>query len=128
MNQLSIWVSAGAMVSAASAVVLWYLRSRITPEQREMFRRRRICEFGRITDGTLLDVCEIDEGGSSGQMLLYCYEVAGVRYECAQEVTQLGEHINLTSCRVGSATSVRYDPRQPGNSIVVAESWSGLRK
>jgi len=128
MNQLSIWVSAGAVVSAASAAVLWYQRSRVTPEQREMLRRRRICQLGRITDGTLLDVCEIDSGGSPGQMLLYCYQVAGVRYECSQEVTHLGEHINLVSCRVGGTTSVRYDPRQPGNSIVVAESWSGLRK
>ena len=26
-----------------------------------------------------------------------------------------------------SAISVKYDPRNPANSIVVAEEWSGLR-
>jgi hypothetical protein len=26
-----------------------------------------------------------------------------------------------------SAMSVKYDPRNPANSIVVAEEWSGLR-
>jgi hypothetical protein len=128
MNQLSILASAGAAVAVAAAAVIGYIRSRTTPEQREMLRRQRICELGRITDGTLLDVCEIDSGGSSAHMLLYSYQVAGVRYECSQEVTHLGEHVDMASCQVGSTTSVRYDPRHPGNSIVVAESWSGLRR
>jgi len=129
MNQLAIWTSAGAAVAAAGAAVVWYLRSRVTPEQREMLRLQRICELGRITDGTLLDVCDIDsEGNAAGPMLLYCYEIGGVRYECSQDITHLGGHVDLQACRVGSATSVRYDPRQPGNSIVVAESWNGLRR
>jgi hypothetical protein len=129
MNPLSICVLAGAVVTAGGASVFWYLRNRKTPEEREKMRREHICEVGRITDGVLLDASEVDSGdGALRQMLEYSYEVAGVRYQCAQEVTQLGEKVDLPGCQVGSSTSVRYDPRHPGNSIVISESWCGLRR
>jgi hypothetical protein len=129
MNLVSICVLSGAAVSAGGASVFLYLRSRKTPEEREKMRREHVCEVGRITDGVLLDACEIDSGdGAPEQMLVYSYEVAGVRYQCAQEVTQLGEQVDLPNCQVGSTTSVRYDPRHPGNSIVISESWCGLRR
>jgi hypothetical protein len=53
--------------------------------------------------------------------------VAGVSYEASQDVTYLRQRINLQSCRLGVPTSVRYDPQNPGNSLVVAEKWNGLR-
>src|ERR1035438_8335018 len=34
----------------------------------------------------------------------------------------------LHSCRLGLPTSVKYDPHNPGNSLVVSESWMGLRQ
>lgn len=118
--------SAFMIVAATSMLVLG--RRKKTPEQREVLRRQRISAHGRITDGTVLDVQELDTGGGHFmQLVLYTYDVAGVQYECSQDVTHLRQFLDLHSCRIGVATSVKYDPRSPGNSIVVAETWCGLR-
>jgi hypothetical protein len=61
-------------------------------------------------------------------MLIYQYDVAGVSYEASQDVTYLRQWINLHSCRLGLHTSVKYDPHNPGNSMVIAEGWIGLRQ
>jgi hypothetical protein len=104
-------------------------RRRKTPEDRERERRLRITQHGRITDGNILDVQEIDlNGRGSAQMLIYQYDVAGVTYEASQDITYLRHKVDLYSCRLGLATSVKYDPHNPGDSIVVAEGWTGLRK
>ena len=73
-------------------------------------------------------VQEIPAGGQrSATMLIYQYDVAGVSYEASQDVTYLRQFINLHSCRLGLPTSVKYDPQNPGNSLVVSESWMALR-
>ena len=104
-------------------------RHRKTPEQRERERRMRISEMGRITDGTVIDVNELEVNGSGEiQLLVYQYDVAGVSYEASQDVTTLRHRVDLHSCRAGLMTSIKYDPANPGNSIVIAENWSGLRQ
>jgi len=103
-------------------------RSRKTPAQRERERREKVSLIGRLTDGTLLDVRETEEAGLERQFLIYSYNVAGVEYECSQEVTDLRPFINLHSCRLGLPASVKYDPHNPGNSVVASETWMGLRK
>lgn len=100
-----------------------------SPEELERKRRVFIDNVGRITDGTVIDVQEIPAGGQrSATMLIYQYDVAGVSYEASQDVTYLRQFINLHSCRLGLPTSVKYDPQNPGNSLVVSESWMGLRQ
>lgn len=121
-------IVAAVVVAAGGSLLVWWLR-RKTPEQRERERRLRIAERGRITDGTVIDVSEISANGhGSMQLLIYQYDVAGVTYECSQDVTSLRHTLDLHSCRLGVAASIKYDPQNPGNSIVVAEGWSGLRK
>src|ERR1700722_4990405 len=85
---------------------------------------------GRITDGTVIDVQELDLESSPrpATMLIYKYDVAGVSYECSQDVPYLRHWVNLPSCRLGLPTSVKYDPQNPGNSLVVSETWMGLRQ
>ena len=58
-------------------------------------------------------------------VLLYRYQIAGVTYECAQDVSPLPNLVRQV--RVDLPIQVRFDPRNPGNSIVVAENWNGLR-
>jgi hypothetical protein len=96
----------------------------------ELERKRRIwlTEIGRITDGTVIDVQELTAGVRLATMLIYQYDVAGVSYEASQDVTYLRQWINLHSCRLGVPTSVKYDPHNPGNSMVVSEGWIGLRQ
>jgi hypothetical protein len=128
MTLFRIYTLAGAIVIAAASSLLWLGRHKLTPEQRETLRRQRISAQGRITDGTVLDVQEYDaDTEHSVQMVIYTYDVAGVEYECSQDVTHLHEYLDLHSCRIGVTTSVKYDPHSPGNSIVVAETWCGLR-
>ena len=101
-----------------------------TAQDLERERRVWLDGVGRITDGTVIDVQELDpaSGHRAATLLLYKYDVAGVSYEASQDVTYLRQWINLQSCRLGLHTSVKYDARNPGNSMVIAEGWMGLRQ
>jgi hypothetical protein len=122
-----------SMMAGGAAVAFalgWLLRPRRqSPEEKERERRVWINTNGRITDGTVMDVQELNGSGSvAHQLLIYQYEIAGVSYECSQDVTWLRHLVDLHSCRLGLPASIKYDPHNPGNSIVIAEGWSGLRK
>ena len=100
-----------------------------TAEELEKERRNWLNTIGRITDGTVIDVQELSpDGNRASTMLIYQYDVAGVSYEASQDVTYLRQWINLHSCRLGLPTSVKYDSRNPGNSMVISEGWVGLRQ
>ena len=109
------------------AIYLLLRRKHKTADDLERERRQWLDQIGRITDGTVIDVQEMDSGQKPATLLIYQYDVAGVSYEASQDVTYLRQWINLHSCRLGLPTSVRYDPHNPGNSIVVSEKWMGLR-
>lgn len=122
----------GAAVLCIGGAIAWVaLRKRPTEEELERLRRQQLVKVGRIIDGTILDISDVDasESGREGgmQLILYKYEIAGVVYECSQEVTHLKDLVNIYECRLSFPCSVRYDPHRPTNSIIVAENWSGLR-
>jgi hypothetical protein len=120
-----------ALGAVGLAVAGWALlrRKPKSPDEHERERRSWLNEVGRITDGTVIDVQEIvPNGHHAATMLIYKYDVAGVSYEASQDVTYLRQWINLHSCRLGLPTSVKYDPHNPGNSLVITESWIGLRQ
>jgi len=117
----------GAGLAFASYALL--RRKPKTAEDLERERRVWLNTVGRITDGTVIDVQEIEtQGRPPATMLIYQYDVAGVSYEASQDVTYLRQWINLHSCRLGLPTSVKYDSRNPGNSLVISEGWIGLRQ
>jgi hypothetical protein len=121
-------IIAGAAAAGAVALGAWLRSRRKSPEQREQERRERLNQVGRITDGTVIDVSELNENGRGAmQLLIYNYDVRGVSYEASQDITHLRQFVDLHSCRIGVPTSVKYDPQNPGNSIIVSERWSGLR-
>lgn len=129
MNSIRfITMAATGAVVLGAAAGYWFISRRKTPEQIEQERRARISGTGRISDGTVIDTQELEEGEKQTQFLIYQYDVGGVSYEASQDVTQLRPYIDLHSCRIGLPASVKYDPQNPGNSIVIAEGWSGLRK
>ena len=100
-----------------------------TADDLERERRAWLDRIGRITDGTVIDVQEMPGARERpSTFLIYQYDVAGVSYEASQDVTYLRQLINLHSCRLGLPTSVRFDPHNPGNSLVVSERWIGLRQ
>lgn len=120
-------------LGTAAAIVGYALLSR-NPKRSgdlmEIERRTQLTQGGRIIEGTVIDVQEIEESPTQRQMvlLIYTYDVAGVSYEASQDVTHLRQFIDLYSCRLGLHASIKYDPHNPGDSIVISETWSGLRK
>jgi hypothetical protein len=131
MNSLRLCsFAAGSLTLVAAGMMFIRRKGRKTPDQRERERRLRISVGGRITDGTVIDVHEIDPTPEQpgAQLVIYQYDVAGVSYECSQDVTMLRPYVDLHSCRLGLPASIKYDPQNPGNSIVISEDWSGLRK
>jgi hypothetical protein len=123
-------IAAGAVVIAGLGVaaVRIILRKRPSSQELETGRRHMLIQSGRLVDGTLLDVCEIPaEDGRKLTMLLYGYRIGGADYECTQDVSDILTVVDVTAVRAGFPCSVRYQPGNPQNSIVVAEKWSGLR-
>ena len=126
--EIAAWLVALASVSAVAA---WFmLRRRPTPEELEKARREFLVESGRIVDGMLLDSYEVpSDDGRALTMLLFNYRIGGVDYECSQDVTLAqSRHVDAARVRAGFPCSVRYQPGNPQNSIVVAEGWTGLRE
>jgi uncharacterized alpha-E superfamily protein len=125
------WEIAACLTGAALLGVgaYWYAhRKRPTPEELELARRQMLVLHGRIVDGMLQDVTEIDAAEDRRlTMLLFSYRIGGVDYECSQDITQLRNLVDLMQIRAGFPCSVRYQPGNPQNSIVFAENWSGMR-
>jgi hypothetical protein len=117
------------MLGAATAGVLagggagWLIvrHHRPTPEQVEERRRRRLAESGRIVDGSLIDAVPQE---STPQKIIYSYRIAGVTYECSQDVSKLGPMVE--NYRLDYPVQVRYSRDNPADSIVVSETWNGL--
>jgi hypothetical protein len=116
-------------IAALGSVGLWLaLRKRPTPEELERARRDFLVQSGRIVDGMLLDVCQVEgKDGRTLNMLLFRYRNGGVDYECSQDITNMTDVVDASRVQLGFPCSVRYQPGHPQNSIVVAEEWSGLR-
>jgi hypothetical protein len=129
MNSIPIY--AFGLFGAGVLLAVYFLVRRKPKASEELEKERRIFldQAGRITDGTVIDVQELQAAENKfSTLLIYQYDVAGVSYECSQDVTYLRPLINLHSCRLGLPTSVRYDPQNPANSIVISERWMGLRQ
>jgi hypothetical protein len=129
MNSTHLYILILAAVIALVAAYFVFRRKPKTADELERERREWLDRIGRITDGTVIDVQEMPGNNNhSATFLIYHYDVAGVSYEASQDVTYLRQLINLHSCRLGLPTSVRFDPQNPGNSIVLSERWMGLRQ
>lgn len=85
-------------------------------QEDESSRIARLARTGRMADGKILDTAT----DSTGKILQvhYTYMLAGVQYESSQELTPQQQQ-NPERYAPGSQITVRYDPRQPANSIVV---------
>jgi hypothetical protein len=92
--------------------------SRITPEERERLRRTALAARGKLGDASLVDM--------RGEMVVYSYAIRGVEYTASQDVSSLREYLPAEETLSGPVW-VRYDPKNPANSIVLAENWTGLR-
>lgn len=140
---------AGIAVLALVGIVLWLRRTPETESDIERQRRAYLNRVGRIVEGQVLEIVDHRPGdtqvpgekqsgilpkrapaspSSNGaqKLLYYTYSISGVTYETAQDITGLEELAHLGRVAAGQTASVKYDPSNPSNSILLADDWSGL--
>jgi hypothetical protein len=146
-GDIRVWIGAGAVAVILIGALLYRWRSRPpTPEEIERRRRLHVNQVGRIAEGRVTELIQTNPADSgnhrksgwfgrgngsaaapaSRQMVCYTYSISGVTYETAQDVTGLEERVHLTRIVAGQPASVKYDPSNPSNSILVADDWSGM--
>lgn len=122
----------GLASAGTLALGVWLARARILrwrrkdPAELERLRRLDINRRGRIGAGRIVDLLEPQTAEAKSALVGYSYEVAGVTYQAAQDVTALPEIAAMARHLSGQTASVKYDPKRPANSIVACEDWSGL--
>jgi len=114
------YIAAGAAVVLIVAIALraWLLR-RPTAADMERHRRLSLNQIGKMADAMILDVGDTT--------IEYSYDVRGVGYTATQEFSALQDRLPQHRVSVAGPAVVKYDPRNPANSIVLCEDWSGLR-
>lgn len=92
-------------------------RFRRQKEDPETKRRTRLLRTGRITEGSVLDVYNDAASGAITQ-IFYSYTVNGVEYESSQSLDNAQQQREVDYAP-GARITIRYDPHQPFNSVVV---------
>ena len=82
----------------------------------EVARRAVLLQAGRITEGMIFDVSTDDAGTITH--IFFSYIVNGVDHESSQTLDE-AQRQQPTNYAPGARVTVRYDPRQPANSVVV---------
>ena len=109
----------GVLVALAAALGYRTWKSaRVTPEEIERRRRAALVAHGKINDAVLLEI--------HGPYLFFSYAVRGAEYQASQDVSFLPGGLPTNLSTLGPIC-VKYDARNPANSIVIAEQWTGLR-
>ncbi|MGA7237097.1 MAG: hypothetical protein WBY44_15525 [Bryobacteraceae bacterium] len=119
VEYLSLALGVLLVLLAAALGYRTWKSSRITPEEAERRRRAGLVMQGKMGDALLV---EFRDGH-----IFYSYAVRGVEYTASQDLGFLRERLPDDLPSMGPV-SVKYDARNPANSIVAAEEWSGLRK
>jgi hypothetical protein len=130
LNAASLAVLGGAFISRL-------LGRSPDPDEIERQRRAYLNQIGRIVEGQITDMVEVAEdkarrrGGNDGdgrrKLVCYSYSISGVSYETAQDITSLQGRAGLERIITGLPASIKFDPSNPSNSILIADDWSGLR-
>lgn len=125
--EVAAGLTSTVLVAAAAAWLV--LRKRPSADEIERGRRQFLVQSGRLVDGMLLDIYEVEaKDERTLTFLLFSYRIGGVDYECSQDITAMREMVDAAEVRAGFPCTVRYQPGNPYNSIVVGEGWTGLRE
>ena len=84
--------------------------------ENEASRIARLSKTGRMADGRIIDAVSDAEGRIT--QVTYTYMLSGVQYESSQALSDLQQQ-RPSDYAPGKQIVIRYDPRQPANSIVV---------
>ena len=134
----------GGSAMALALIVYAFAHPKVNPEEAERKRRLHLNHIGRIAEGQVVDLseqpaAEEEARGLRGSrskkladlrpryMVSYSYSISGVTYHTAQDITGLESQVQFDRLMAGQQASVKYDPSNPSDSILVADDWSGLR-
>jgi hypothetical protein len=143
---LKVALGMGAAAVVAIAMVAYaFFRPTEEPVNLERKRRLQLNQIGRIAEGQVVDLVENPPDEPAPQRKLfgsrtppvvdnrprhlvsYSYAISGVTYHTAQDITGLESQIKFERLVTGQPASIKYDPANPTDSIIVADDWSGLR-
>lgn len=134
-----------AALTAVAGLLYSVFRPVENPEETERRRRLHLNQIGRIAEGQVVEVVEHppeteDKGRGvfkarqrlqgdlrPRHLVSYTYAISGVTYHTAQDITGLESQVRFERLVAGHPASVKYDPANPTDSILVADDWSGLR-
>ncbi len=135
----------GAFAAGVAMIVYAFLRPKVDEEAEERKRRLHLNQIGRIAEGQVVELVEQPAEAKKAQKKLfgaaarplsemrprhlvsYSYAISGVTYHTAQDITGLESQVRLERLVPGQPASIKYDPANPVDSILVADDWSGLR-
>jgi hypothetical protein len=135
----------GGAIAGLALIAYAFIRPAVDPEALERKRRLHLNHIGRIAEGQVVELAEHPAPevetrrglfGAKAQPLVeksprhlvsYSYSISGVTYHTAQDVTGLESQVKFERLVSGQQASVKYDPSNPSDSILVADDWSGLR-
>jgi hypothetical protein len=140
-----ILAMAAAAIVAIAMIGYAFSRPAESSEAVERKRRLHLNQVGRIAEGQIVEFAEHPPEASTKpktlfgfgarpltdnqlrQLVSYSYAISGVTYQTAQDITGLEGQISFERLVAGQPASVKYDPSNPSDSILVADDWSGLR-
>ena len=108
---------AGALLIAGALVALRVAKG--SPEKREQKRRLELNRRGRLGDAFITEASET--------AIFYEYSVHGVQYTASQDVASLRQMLPAEPERLIGVAHLKYAAKNPANSILLCEEWSGLR-
>jgi hypothetical protein len=135
----------GGSLAALALIAYAFARPAADPEAEERKRRLHLNLIGRIAEGQVVELAEHPPEPRGNQkklfgsrarlvvdarprhLVTYSYAISGVTYHTAQDITGLEGQIRFERLVAGQPASVKYDPANPSDSILVADDWSGLR-
>jgi hypothetical protein len=136
----------GGSLAALAIIAYAFARPTVNPEEEERKRRLHLNLIGRIAEGQVVELLAEQEAppveearklfgprprpladNRPRQLVSYSYAISGVTYQTAQDITGLESQVRVERLVAGHPASVKYDPSNPSDSILVADDWSGIR-
>ncbi len=136
----------GGSLAALAMIAYAFVRPAVNPDEEERKRRLHLNLIGRIAEGQVVELLPEQEAPPVGesrklfgsrprplansrprQLVSYSYAISGVTYQTAQDITGLESQVRVERLVAGHPASVKYDPSNPSDSILVADDWSGIR-
>jgi len=135
----------GGSILAVALIIYAFVHPKVDPEEAERKRRLHLNHIGRIAEGQVVDLSEQQASQAAERhgllssraknvpdqrpryLVSYSYSISGVTYHTAQDITGLESQVQFDHLVAGQQASVKYDPSNPSDSILVADDWSGLR-